>query len=282
MIQIKLDIGKLLLNMGKYMHFNSSCSFCAVSYMLMPFGVETDDVSIALNIGLPYIFAYEDGHFIAGAMLQNSKWFNLFLNPIGLQLLETAIDKSQLIEHLDKHQNVMLGLKTDLGKHAVVFIQKRNDKYQFFNPHHKGSGEEDAIFLTDSELLGRINDIIIVGSIIKCEAKTQNVKIIFKQSLMNLDFYKDTIINFVDNNHEKDAYANSLDTLFRPLLLDVLSMMNIIHKEKLTDDMKMAQMQLLSFIRGKTTSFEKDLFKDRISNVIERYKELINQQIASL
>lgn len=250
--------------------------------MLKSYGVETDDVGIALNMGLPYIFAYEDGHFVAGAMLQSSKWFNLFLNPLGLKLLEIPINKAQLIEHLNKHQNVMLGLKTDFGKHAAVFIQKNDDKYQFFNPHHDNSGEEDILFLTDSELLDRTNDKIIVGSILKCEAKTQDVKIIFKQSLTNLDLYKDSIINFIDNNYEKDAYTHSLDTLFRPLLLDSLSMINMIHEEKLVNDMKMAQMQLLSFIRGKTTCFENVLFKDRILNIIQRYKELINRQITSL
>ena len=49
----------------KYMHFNSSCSYCAVAYILSSFDVEIEDTDIALKIGLPYIFAYEKGEYLA-------------------------------------------------------------------------------------------------------------------------------------------------------------------------------------------------------------------------
>ena len=65
------------------MHFNSSCSYTALAMLLSGKGVDTEDTAIALEIGLPWLFAKEEGYFLAGAMLQGAKWFDHFLNPRG-------------------------------------------------------------------------------------------------------------------------------------------------------------------------------------------------------
>ena len=41
----------------KYMHFNSSCSYTALAILLEDKGIETEDVDISIEIGLPWIFA---------------------------------------------------------------------------------------------------------------------------------------------------------------------------------------------------------------------------------
>ncbi len=70
----------------KYMTFNFSCSYAGVANMLEQYGIDTDDRSIAMGMKLPYLFAYENGVYMAGPMLQSAAWFNLYLNPIGFEM----------------------------------------------------------------------------------------------------------------------------------------------------------------------------------------------------
>ena len=67
----------------KYMTFNFSCSFAGVANMLAQYGIETTDRDIALTMKLPFLFAYADGAYLSGPMLQSAGWFDLYLNPLG-------------------------------------------------------------------------------------------------------------------------------------------------------------------------------------------------------
>ena len=57
----------------KYMHFNSSCSYATLAMMVSEYGIETEDVNIALEMGLPWLFAKEDDVFLAGPNLQGGQ-----------------------------------------------------------------------------------------------------------------------------------------------------------------------------------------------------------------
>ena len=49
----------------KSMHFNSSCSYCSLSYMLMKYDIDVTDVDIALKMKLPYLFNKDDDGYSA-------------------------------------------------------------------------------------------------------------------------------------------------------------------------------------------------------------------------
>ena len=70
----------------KYMTFNSACSFAGIANMLEQYGVDVTDREIALGMKLPYLFAYDEGAYVSGPMLQKEEWFNLYLNSIGFKL----------------------------------------------------------------------------------------------------------------------------------------------------------------------------------------------------
>ena len=55
----------------KYMTFNSSCSYAGVANLLSFYGIDTDDRTIALEMGLPFFFDCEDGCYSSGPMLQS-------------------------------------------------------------------------------------------------------------------------------------------------------------------------------------------------------------------
>lgn len=75
----------------KYMTFNSSCSYAGLANLLSLRGLETEDRAIALDMGLPYLFAREDGRYLAGPMLQGKRWFDLFLLPRGFIMEERTV-----------------------------------------------------------------------------------------------------------------------------------------------------------------------------------------------
>ena len=128
----------------KYMTFNSSCSYAGVANMLEQYGVDTDDRSIALGMKLPYLFSREDGIYMAGPMLQSAGWFNLYLNPIGFEMIEKEVPAEQVPEYLMQRKTAMLGLQVDEGgKHAVVYIGHQDGKLVFLNNKWE---QTDAIF----------------------------------------------------------------------------------------------------------------------------------------
>ena len=93
----------------KYMTFNSSCSYTGVANMLAPYGVETDDRTIAQRMMLPYLFAKEDGEYHSGPMLQSAQWFNLYLHPIGYTMEEKMGKAGTDSIHLAQHKGCYAG-----------------------------------------------------------------------------------------------------------------------------------------------------------------------------
>ncbi len=248
----------------RYMHFNSSCSYCAVAYILSSFNIGVEDTDIALNIGLPYIFAFENGEYLAGPMLQSSKYFNLFLNPLGLTFKENRVSKEDLLSYINNKKNLMFGIKTDFGKHAVVLVDHVNDMYSFFNPTHEESNQETIINLNEEDLLSRVDEEITIGEIQYCKKKIVDLKRIYRESITNLENYEKDVINFVDNNDDIEEYQKQLEVLFRPLLLDGLTMMRLINNDEITKIMKESQNNLLNFIRGKN-KFDKFYLRNKFT-----------------
>ena len=258
------------------MHFNSSCSYCAVAYILSSFGIEVEDTDIALKIGLPYIFAFENDEYLAGPMLQSSKYFNLFLNPLALTLDEHRVNKDELLTYINEKKNIIFGIKTDFGKHAVVLVEHANGMYSFFNPTWEESNHETMINLKKEDLLSRVDEEITIGEIKQCQKKIINLQNFYRESIVNLAKYEKDILGFINGNNDREEYQKQLDILFRPLLLDGLSMMVLINNDDIAKIMKEAQTHLLSFIRGKT-EFDAHLFNEKIHTIVTQYTELINK-----
>ena len=124
----------------KYMHFNSSCSYAGLANILAMVEHDTEDYQIALDMNLPYLLNYDEksGCYQAGAMLQSEEWFNLYLKPRGFFYTEQWIEKNNLPDSL--HPGMMLGLQvTPRSKHAVVFLEKKDNLFCFLNNKYQNS-----------------------------------------------------------------------------------------------------------------------------------------------
>ena len=262
----------------KYMHANSSCSYCAISYMMQAFGIDATDMDIVKEINLPLMFEKSDNQYNSGFMLQSKKWFDLFLNPRGLELKDVVLDKNPAVAFLKESKNVMIGLKTPQGKHAVVLVDYNDDCFKFFNPTHEGSGEEEYLVLDLETLINSLDNKLSIARIVPCEKKSVDLKANIVESISALSFCKNDLESFVENNTTREAYRNNLD-LFRPLLLDGLTMMEIANETSLLSLMKQAQKQLLSFIRGMDANLNQNEFLLFIIKIIDYWKNMMEKTL---
>ena len=261
----------------KYMHFNSSCSYTALAMLLKEKGINTEDTEIALEMGLPWLFAKEGDEYLAGPMLQGAKWFDLYLNPKGLCLQEESVDKKHLPEYLKNHKPCMLGIKRIeiKGKHAAVF-HEYNGRYYFSNPTKESSCQPTEIFLSEEELLDSAEDTVIVGHLKEQDLQSVNLNKLRKESVHIIRDNISEIEAFCTITHKPKEYDEALNKLFRALLLDGITMLELAGESKLASEFKSIQKDFLEFMRGERTGLLADTISlNKLRKLVEQYILLI-------
>lgn len=263
----------------KYMHFKASCSYAALAAIMELNGVDTEDYRIALEIKLPWLFSKEDGAYISGPMLQGAKWFNLWLLPGGYRMVEETVDREQLCNYLRAHMPAMLGIQTPYGKHAVVF-KEYDGKYHFMNPTHESSGERIELLLSEEELLTSVDQETMVGMVIPTEAETQILTPYLNNSISVIRENCADIEAFAAEKHDPNSYFPLMNSLFRPLLLDSVTMLELAGETALAQEFTALQQQFMAFMRGsRVEALRETLSLDRLHDLTERYAHLIERQI---
>ena len=257
----------------KYMHFNSSCSYTALAMLLSEKGINTEDTEIALEIGLPWMFDKEDGYFLAGAMLQGAKWFDLFLNPRGLCLNEEIVERERLAEYLRANGTCMLGIKLpgNNGKHAVVF-SGYDGKYHFLNPKHERSEQPAELTKTEEELLDSSDDYIMIGTLREHDVEKPDLSGRFENSVKVLRENCAEIEEFAKDIHSEEEYTDARDRLFRALLVDGISMLELVNEFELSIGFRQIQQNYLAFMKGsKRWPLKGTISTDELKELVERY-----------
>lgn len=263
----------------KYMHFKASCSYAALAAIMELNGVDTEDYKIALEIKLPWLFAKEDGAYRSGPMLQGAKWFNLWLLPRGYRIVEKRIVREVLCDYLRVHKPAMLGIQTPCGKHAVVFTEY-DGAYRFLNPTRENSGEPTELTFSEEELLAAVDQDPIVGVVIPTEPEPQSLTPYLRDSLCVIRENCAAIEAFAAEQHAPDDYFAVLNSLFRPLLLDGITMLELAGKPALAQEFTVLQQQFLSFLRGtREKALQETLSLDKLHELTEQYAHLIERQI---
>lgn len=266
----------------KYMHFKASCSYAALAAIMELNGVDTEDYKIALEIKLPWLFSKEDGAYISGPMLQCAKWFNLWLLPRGYRMAEKMVERGQLCSYLRAHKPAMLGIQTPYGKHAVVFTGF-DGKYRFMNPTHENSGEYTEMSFSEEGLLALVDQETMVGTLIPAEAEPQLLTPYLKTSLSVIRENCAAIEAFAAEKHDPNAYFPMMNCLFRPLLLDGITMLELVGETALAQKFTALQQQFMAFMRGtREEALRETLSMDSLHDLTEQYASLIEQQIERL
>lgn len=213
----------------KYMTFNSSCAYAGVANMLEQYGVDTDDRSIAMGMKLPYLFSYENGTYMAGPMLQNAEWFNLFLNPKGFEMCEIELPAEQVADYLKKQKTAMLGFQVDKNnKHAVVYIGSHDGKLVFLNNKWEHDPALAQFQLADTEILDHIGSSVMISTLKQISPKEVNLNSKLADSVSVIRRNLAEIKAVCIRRETVGALRSMLNTLFRPLLLDGITMLGLL------------------------------------------------------
>ena len=233
-----------------YMTFNSSCSYAGVANMLAQYHLTTDDRTIAMNMKLPYLFAYKDGIYMAGPMLQSADWFNLYLNPIGFHMVETTVSAEHVVDYLKRQKTAMLGIKLEQnGKHAVVYMGKQNGQLLFLNNKWKQDPAPEQITFTEAELLKQVEHTITVATLTQIEP----IKVDFSGRLReSVSVIRQNLAEIQEVSHKEETVSilhSKLNTLFRPLLLDGITMLRLLGETELAQKFTAIQKSFLTALQ---------------------------------
>lgn len=234
----------------KYMTFNASCAFAGVANLLARQGVDVEDREIALGMELPYLFSKEGNDFLAGPMLQSSRWFDLYLRPLGFCLVETLVDKGKVPQQLSGREEAMLGLTVSSGgKHAVIYTGMKDGCFCFQNNKWQHTSEPEELCLTEEELLKRLEERVMVAWLEPAPVSIPDFQPLLCRSAAVLQELKEEILCFCSQEQSKEARMAALNPLFRPVLLDGITMLELIGQENLAGSLRMVQKTLLTAVR---------------------------------
>ena len=261
----------------KYMTFNSSCSYAGIANLLSFYGIDTEDRTIALEMGLPFLFDYEDGCYFSGPMLQGAKWFNLYLKTIGYTMTEKEVNQERLCEYLRGLQAAMLGIYvSERNKHAVVYTGMRDGKFCMLNNKWERSDEPDTLLFSEQELLQRVDETVVVAVLNKsaCEAvKTENM---VRRSITVLQSLAKEIADFCSQERSSMEIRASMNTLFRAILLDGITMLDLIGETQISQKLKIVQGQFMNAVKeNKPIQLDQRLDMTLLNSAISEYMNLL-------
>lgn len=265
----------------KYMTFNSSCSYAGLANLLAFFGVDTEDREIALAMKLPYMFDHEDGRYQAGPMLQGEKWYNLYLRPIGYAWQERTISRAELCAALRQAGHAMFGIRiSEKSKHAVIFSGMRGNQFVLLNNKWEHSAEPDTLLLPENELLRRTDEVVVVGHLEKRKSAPAQLTEPLRRSVIVLRALIRDMQQYCAEEKSPAELRQSMNTLFRPILLDGITMLDLLGEAALSRKLKAVQAQLLSALKqNEPIKLAQSLDLPLLTEAMTEYAALIQAQI---
>lgn len=267
----------------KYMHFNSSCSYASIANLLYLDGIDTEDFVIALAIDLAYLLVKDGASYLAGTMLQSKEIFDIYLNPLGYEFIEENYDKDEVLKILEaSDKNYMLGVNIAQGnKHAIIFKEHKDNEFRFINNKYDDSDEPDEFVWTAEELKKRLDEKTFLAHIEKCDVKDVDMEEPLLKSIENLGALKEDIINFSKREISKNELRESMNTLFRAALLDLVTMFLLIEEDKLMKRTKKLQKEYINVIKKGKESLvlEKEMNISGLVDVLNEWESLMKKNL---
>ncbi len=263
------------------MHFNSSCSYAGLANMLELLNHDTEDFKIALEIGLPYFVKYdsESECYQAGAMLQSKEWYDLYLKPRGFSYIQQVVSKTDICSILQP--GMMLGVQINRQlKHAIVFINQINGIYSFINNKWEESQDVNTFEFTKDELLDKLAEKVVVGSIKTCECEKIDFLPYYIESISTWKKLKLELQQFTTKEQSSQNLYEAMDRLFRPLLVDGLAMMKLLDEQQILQYLESLQKRFIEVVKRNqkvvlADEFNCSLFDESIDMIIDLvYKKI--------
>lgn len=265
----------------KYMHFNSSCSYASIANLLYLKGIDTEDYMIAKAINLPYILLKDGCTYLVGPMLQSKEIFDIYLNSIGCEFVEEKHIKDDVLKILkESDENYMLGVNISKGnKHAIIFLEYKNEFFNFINNKYEESDEPDRFTWTAEELKERLDVETHIAHIEKISAKKLDLKEILLASIKNLNSLKEDINSFSKKEITRLELRESMNTLFRAAILDSIAMFELLGEDALLERTKAIQNEFISGIKEgrERLVLEEEMDISGLADVLDEWKRLMKK-----
>lgn len=269
----------------KYMTFNNSCSYAGVANLLLDYSIDIEDYEIAIKTKVPYIFKYDDHckRYISGSMLQEDKYYNFYLQNLGLNLIGNRLSPKEAIKFLNNLKcNSMIGLNVLNGsKHALIYNGFEDDKYIFMNNKRRDSNAPDFYQFSLEELLNKMDDTVCISYLEKkhIDAKIDLSKEM-KASSFYLKQYENDILTFCNKTQNIEALNKSMNTLFHAFFLDVYSMMAIIEENQLCKEIEDLRTPYLKSLKlGKSLKLCEYISIECFKKAINDYENILHTSI---
>lgn len=224
----------------KYVHFEASGMLAGLATMLEYCGCDTEDYQIAFGMNAPWLFLRDNDHFIAGQGLYTPRWMNLYLQSLGFRLLATTLPKEEVPAFLRLHHPAMLRLSFDHGNcHPAVCTAYESSRYHFANVKAQASPEADALSLSRSMLLRRLDATVNILALESRPAESADFIPLLVQSLHTLTAYEHAILEACTRTVTRED-LNALRTpLLRALLVDMLPMALLLQEPVLYEELRL-------------------------------------------
>ena len=269
----------------KYMTFNNSCSYAGVANMLEDFNINIEDYELAIRMRVPFIFKYDEkwGRYISGSMLQEHKYFNYYLQKLGLRFIENEFSREDALVFLHNLNNkAMLGLNIN-GMHALIYSGIENGKYTFLNNRREASNEPKYYKYDFSELREKMTQNVVIGYIEKGIGNLRfDIKEEMENSILYLEKYRSEVENFCTKGQDVSSLKWAMNSLFRALFLDVYSMMDIIGETELVISIAKVRLDYLNAMNlNKALNLSEYISLSELNKIIDRYREIIELEISN-
>ena len=235
---------------------------------------------------LPFLFAYEEDEYRAGPMLQGAQWFNLYLHPRGLEMRETEVPAQSVAAYLRRQRTAMLGIRgIENGKHAVVYIGNKQEKLLFLNNKWERADAPTQLLLTEQALLSYLDDKVIIATLAPVAPCTEDIISRMRHSITVLQQNAREICMLCQEKMSVAVLRSRMDSLFRALLLDGITMLNLLGESDLVARLLPLQRGLLDAVRNEpeaNVSLGDYLSPDALTAAAQAYAARIQREIDNM
>ena len=210
-------------------------------------------------------------------MLQGEKWFNLYLKTIGYAMMEKEVNKKQICVYLRNLQYAMLGIYVSgRNKHAVIYTGMKDGKFRMLNNKWEQADEPDTLLLSEEELLQRVDETVMVAVLNKAICETVRTESLMKHSISVLQMLTKEIADFCSQEKSTKDIRLSMNTLFRAILLDGITMLDLIGETQISQKLKIVQDQFMNAVKkNKPLQLNQYLDITLLNSAITEYINLI-------
>jgi len=269
----------------KYQTFEASCCYAGLANMLDDFSLDFEDRDIALAAELPYMLRFDADRncFLAGPMLQGAEWFDLFLRPRGMRFIERTFSGEAAVNFLSAADTrVMLAVEAADGRQALVFEGIRGGRFHFISNKWKDSDGAERYMFTAAELYDRIDPE--KNSLSWIELSTKTPVDFLEKLYVTLEYiakYRASLKKFCSVKRERIALRWAMEPLFRPLMVDIHSMMELAGETRLVLMIKVLQRSLFAALNSdEDTLVPFDYISEQqLDEALDRYTEIVQTRM---